>query len=101
MARYKCVRPVVVPDPDNPGSRGGVRYLRGEVFEANPPTRAVGLRSGTIDWLVYAVSIGALVETDEPLTGPGRDPGAFWPVENRLRLDGSETEAEPDTEVVD
>lgn len=101
MPRYKCIQPVVVPDADNPGPRGGARYLMGEVFEASPPTRAVGLRSGTVDWLSYATMIGALVETNEPLTGPGRDPGGFWPVENRLRLDGSETPAEPDTEVVE
>lgn len=99
MARYKCRRGVVLPDPNDPMNPHGIRWLKDEVFEAEPPTRAVKLAGkAPIDWLDWAVSIGVIHLTDEALTGPGRDSAQAYPVEQVLREDGSLEDPEPEME---
>ena len=101
MARYKCMIGIVLPDRDDPENpRAGLRYLKNEVFEAEPPTREVRhTRKANEDWLTWAERLGHIIKTDEPLSAPGRTPSGVWPVSSeRLREDGSVTEIDPGTE---
>jgi hypothetical protein len=104
MPRYYCIRGVILPDPEHPDSPRGRRYLKGEVFEAEPPTRPVTTRGSrgllTLDWLDWAEARGVIRKTDGATTGPGRESGEYFPVE-KFRPDGSVEEPEPEMEHID
>lgn len=105
MTRYRAVRPITLPNPDDPhNQRAATRYLRGDVFDADPPTREMtspATGKHPVDWLVWAEAMGVIIRTDEPTTGPGRPEGAAYPAEPRLREDGTYSEPEPSTEVIE
>ncbi len=103
MTRYKAISQVLVPDPADPlNPRAATRFLKQEIFEAEPPTREVkGPSFGTMDWLDWAVFVGALVVTDEPTTGPGLPYAAAFPPTPRYQGDGTTAEPDPSTEVIE